>query len=381
MPDALVVTSSFLPGRGGIESYLAELCAELSPRLGVLAPVERDGAPIPRLPYPAIGCSTSMLRPGRAVVDAIVETARSLDTDRILFGTPWPLLLTAPALRRAGLRYGAIVHGAELVAPAAVPGLRGALGRALRAADVLYAVSAHTAERVRRLGGGARANVRRLGGGAGLNVEVLHARVDVDRFNPDAGGSDVRRRLGIPAGAPLVACFGRLVARKGIDRLIDVLPDVAGRVPGTMLVVGGTGPRAASLRRQAAQLGAPVVFVGRVADDEAPAFYAAANVFALPVADRWFGLEIEGLGVVLLEAAACGVPCVTGRSGGTPEAVVDGTTGFVVDARDRASLVDKLAWPLEHPELARRMGFAGRSYVTREFAHRPLPRSLLEWLG
>lgn len=371
MPDALLVTSSFLPGRGGIESYLAALCDELSPRLAVLAPARRDGRSIPgNLSYPATGLEESMLRPGRAVVRATIDAARRHSTDRILFGTPWPLLLIGPRLKSAGLRYAAIVHGAELVAPAAVPGLRRALVNALRGADALFAVSEYTAERVRA-----------MVGPDGPNVDVLHARVDVDRFTPDAGGAAARRRLGVPEEAPVVLCFGRLVPRKGVDRLIDTLEPITHRVPGTVLLVAGTGPQLGPLQRRAAAAAAPVVFTGRIAPEEAPQVYAAASVFALPVRDRWFGLEIEGLGVVLLEAAACGVPCVTGRSGGTPEAVVDGTTGFVVDAADEGALVEHVAWLLTHRDEARAMGLAGRDYVTREFANRPLPASLLEWLG
>jgi phosphatidylinositol alpha-1,6-mannosyltransferase len=104
-------------------------------------------------------------------------------------------------------------------------------------------------------------------------------------------------------------------------------------------------------------------------------------VFALPVADRYFGLEMEGLGVVLLEAAASGAPCVTGRSGGTPEAVLDGSTGFVVDAKDPDQLSDRIAWLLEHPERAIEMGLAGREHVRKEFSALELPASFLAWLS
>ncbi len=124
-----------------------------------------------------------------------------------------------------------------------------------------------------------------------------------------------------------------------------------------------------------------MIFLDRVAEDDAPALFAAADVFALPVADRWFGLDIEGLGVVLLEAAACGTACVTGISGGTPEAVVDGETGYVIDATDRGRLVSSLATLLEDREQADVMGANGRAYVHHEFAARRLPPSFLDWLG
>jgi phosphatidylinositol alpha-1,6-mannosyltransferase len=288
----------------------------------------------------------------------------------VRFGTPWPLVLAGPRLARAGLSYASIVHGAELTVPGALPGVRRALVEALRGADGLYAVSEFTAGRIRA-----------LVGDASPPVDLLRARVDVARFSPAARDRDALSRWNVPARAAVILCFGRLVPRKGVDRLIRALPRIQKRVPEALLVVGGTGPELRRLQRLAARAGAPVVFAGRVADADAPALYATASVFALPVADRWRGLEVEGLGVVLLEAAACGVPCVTGRSGGTPEAVLDGRTGFVIDGRDLDSLADRVAWLLENPEDARALGEAGRQHVTRAFAERPLPASLLRWLG
>lgn len=163
--------------------------------------------------------------------------------------------------------------------------------------------------------------------------------------------------------------------------MIGAMPEIVRRVPDAIYVVGGTGPEERKLRREAARLAAPVVFAGRVPDAEAPALYATADVFALPVVDRWFGLEIEGLGVVLLEAAACGTPCVTGRSGGTPEAVIDGETGYVLDATDREQLVDATVALLSDASLAARMGAAGRQHVAAKFASELPHEALQAWLG
>jgi len=146
-------------------------------------------------------------------------------------------------------------------------------------------------------------------------------------------------------------------------------------------VVAGTGPERRRLERRALRVGSPVVFTGRIDDEDAPAVYACADAFCLPVADRWFGLEVEGLGVVLLEAAACEVPCVTGRSGGTPEAVVSGETGYVIDARDQKALVSAICTLLEDRETARAMGKSGRDHVLAEFSERGLPTRLISWLG
>ncbi len=152
MTDALMITSSFLPGQGGIESYLDQLCAELAPEVAVMAAGRRGGSPIPNgLPYPTIGHTGSMLVPTRRLARAICAEAERLGTDRIIFGTPWPLLLLAPHLATAGLRYAVIVHGAELIAPGAIPLLGAKLGRALAGADLLLPVSHYTAGKAESL--------------------------------------------------------------------------------------------------------------------------------------------------------------------------------------------------------------------------------------
>lgn len=374
MTDALMITSSFLPGQGGIESYLDQLSVELAPDVAVMAAGRRGGSPIPEgLPYPTIGHTGSMLLPTRRLARAICAEAENLGTDRIIFGTPWPLLLLAPHLAATGLRYAVIVHGAELIAPGAVPLLRGKLGRALAGAELLLPVSHYTADKA--------AGLIRRAGLAIPPVEILRARVDLSKFSPDADAAAARTRIDCGETVPLILVFGRLVARKGVHRLIRALPEIEQRVPGTTLVVGGTGPEEKRLKRLAARTGGRVIFTGRVPHEEAPGLYAAANIFVLPVVDRWFGLEIEGLGVVLLEAQAAGTPCVTGRSGGTPEAVLNDQTGFVVDGRDRSALVEATTRLLSDRALAETMATAGREHVRAEFSERPLPEALRTWLS
>ncbi|HZK50816.1 MAG TPA: glycosyltransferase family 4 protein [Actinomycetota bacterium] len=375
MPDALMVTSSFLPGRGGIESYLAELCSQVAPRIAVLGPRQRDGVPIPHgLGYPTHGLENgSMLVPSKRVVRTISTLAAHYRTTKVIFGTPWPLGLLGPDLTRRGLSYAVIVHGAEMLVPAAVPGLSQRLARAMAGAELLLPVSGYTGDALREL--------IQSHGLPVPPIERLHARVDLDRFHPGVDTAGVRTRLGLSPTDKVVLCFGRLVKRKGIDRLVAALPAINKRLPGAVVVIAGTGPEQARLEKLARASEGRVIVAGRVEDSEAPAFYALADVFALPVADRFFGLEVEGLGVVLLEAAASGTPCVTGRSGGTPEAVIGGSTGFVVDAEDVGVLADRIAWLLEHPERATEMGSAGREHVRKDFSALELPTSLLGWLS
>ncbi|MEA2508304.1 MAG: phosphatidyl-myo-inositol dimannoside synthase [Actinomycetota bacterium] len=372
MADALLVTPSFLPGKGGIESHLAQLCAELAPRIAVLAPSHRDGEPIPaNLPYESIGYEGHMAWPSRKVADAITLACDRQGTHKVLFGTPWPLLLLGPQLTARGLRYAVMVHGAELIAPGAIPGTSGRIASALSDADLILPVSHHTAAKLRRL-----LDRKHM---SHPPIAALRPRVDLDLFHPGVSTSAVRRHLVIPDGAPVVLSFGRLVPRKGTDRLIAAMREVRRSIPEAILVIAGTGPEEKKLRGSAA-LDEGVIFAGRVPDEHAPALFATADVFVLAVADRWLGLEVEGLGVVLLEAGAAATPAVTGRSGGTPEAVIDGETGFVIDAHESDQLEAKVKWLLEHPVDANRMGVWGHAHVCREFSGAPLPPPLLHWL-
>lgn len=415
-PNALLVTSSFLPGRGGIESYLAGLCSEVAPRLAVLAPAVRDekalphgigagnaggngdpqravadatqpdretGArpdrepaahvPAPEVPYATVGYERQMVLPGGGLVDAIDRAGLELGIDRILFGTPWPLSLVMPRVAARGYTYGSIVYAAELYVPTTVPGLRGFMLRALSGSDFIVTVSHYTTRRLTKML--ERRSLRIP------PMERLPARVDPHRFHPAVATEQARAELGLIDDDRVVLCFGRLVTRKGIHRVIDALPEITRRVPEAVLVIAGAGPEQDNLRKQAAATGDRVVFAGRVPEEKAPAYFALADVFTLPVADRYFGREVEGLGVVMLEAAACGTPSVIGRSGGSPETVVDGETGYVVDARNRAELADRIAALLGDPEESARMGAMARTYVDKEFTSAPLPDPLTEWLG
>ena len=374
MPGALMVSSSFLPGKGGIESYLAQLCAEIAPHLPVLAPRSRDGREAPSdLPYDVVGYPGSLLAPGPRIARAIRSAADERGLDRVLFGTPWPLALLGPGLKRAGLGYSVIIHGAELLIPSVLPAISGRLARALSEAEMLLAVSDYTRSQTVRFLEKKRRRVP--------PTDLLRARVDLDRFGPVHRDPALKQRLGLAEDQPTVLCLGRLVPRKGVDKLIEVADRIRAEVPRVAIIVAGTGPEKRRLERLAAKTSTPIVFTGRVSDEDAPALYATADVFALPVTDRWFGLDVEGLGVVLLEAAASGTPCVTGRSGGTPEAVVDGETGFVVAADRPEELVDRIVCLLQDNERARGMGSAGRAFVAESYSNRPLPEAFLGWLG
>jgi phosphatidylinositol alpha-1,6-mannosyltransferase len=181
----------------------------------------------------------------------------------------------------------------------------------------------------------------------------------------------------------VVTCVSRLVARKGQDVLIRALPSVRARVPGTLLLLVGAGPDAARLRALAMGHGVAdaVVFTGAVAEPDLGAYHAAGDVFALPCRTRGLGLDVEGLGIALLEAAASGLPVVAGRSGGAPEAVREGRSGHVVDGRDVPALADVLVGLLDDPARAAAMGAAGRAWMREEWGWRARAARLSALLG
>jgi phosphatidylinositol alpha-1,6-mannosyltransferase len=201
-------------------------------------------------------------------------------------------------------------------------------------------------------------------------LTVVNPGVDERRFMPSADGSGVRERFGL-TGRPVVLCVSRRVPRKGQDTLIRGMSLVRRAVPeATLLLVGG-GPYRGRLEELARdQPTGSVVFAGEVADDELPSFYAAGDVFAMPCRSRWGGLEVEGFGIVFLEAAATGRAVVAGRSGGAAEAVADVETGLLVEGSEPKAVALAVAKLLANPSLAATMGAAGRTRVEAGFTWR-----------
>lgn len=348
----LLVTNDFLPDVGGIQQYVAQIAARLE-GVGVVAPAN-PAADDAALGYPVYRGPARYLWPTGTTLRAVRRAIAAHHASVVVFMAPAPLTPLGPHLGRP---WAVCTHGAELVLPARLPGSRRVFASVLRRADHLFAVSDYTG-----------AVLRGLVGPTGPPVDLLRNGVDVERFTPAVDASPVRRRYGL-GDAPTVVTIGRLVPRKGQDRLIAALPRVRRHVPGARLLVVGDGRDRARLARLAARVGdGGVSFTGRVDWSELPAFHRAADVFAHPNRSRWGGLEQEGFGVVFLEAQGCGVPVVAGRSGGSPEALVDGRTGLLVDGRDTAAIADALVRLLADRPAAARMGAAARAWVERHWS-------------
>lgn len=356
----LWVTNDLPPRAGGIEQFVGNLLARVHPTSTlVLGPAPTD--PVEAAvhdraqPYRTHRASGRVL-PTAGVRRQVVALARAHRAEVIVLGASWPLGELAPALgRELDLPVVALSHGLEAGLPGV--GLGGLVRRSTRGLAALTTISDFTESRL-----APQVRARRL--------ERIPPGVDVDRFHPGVEGGSLRQEWGIPASAPLVGTVSRLVRRKGQDRLVELWPQVRARHPDAWLVLVGEGPLAEVLDRAIAAQGpgAQIRRVGRVGWDLLPACYAALDVFAMPCRTRLGGTDVEGLGIVYLEAQATGVPAIAGRSGGAPETVRDGRTGSVVDGDDRAAIVAAIDTWLRDDEARRSAGRAGRQWVTSRWS-------------
>ncbi|MBT8217912.1 MAG: glycosyltransferase family 4 protein [Acidimicrobiia bacterium] len=335
----LLITNDYLPKAGGIQQYLGNLVERYDGPVQVIAPkdtaAERDAQ--------VVRSKRKFMWPTRGTRRWIEEHADRFNPDVILFGAPYPLPTMGPALRASlGVPYGVIAHGAEVTVPAAFPGTRQLLAGPVKQADVVFANSRWTAGKVERI---TKRSVTHLGIG-----------VDLESFHPsDAGSSDEL----------VVGCVSRFIPRKGHAEVLHAAAGLRSRGYRVRASIVGRGRLEKRLRQVAESLEVPTDFHVDIPWAELPGRYREMDVFAMPCRNRWLGLEQEGLGIVFLEAAASGLPVVAGASGGAPETVLPGRSGFVV--HDRDGLVEALEILVSDRARMSAMGTAGRAYMEDEF--------------
>ncbi len=360
MPKVLIVTNDFPPRAGGIQSFVHALAVRLPEgSVTVYAPAWEGAAGFDAAqPFPVERHPTSLMLPVPSVARRAARLLGRDGCDTVLFGAAAPLGLLAPSLRRAGARrLVAITHGHE-AGWAALPGARNLLRRIGDSVDTVTYLGEYTRVRL----------ARALSPEAAARMTRLAPGVDSEAFRPGAGGAAVRDRLGL-ASRPVVICVSRLVPRKGQDTLIRAWPEVRATVPDAVLLLVGGGPYAGRLRRLAHGLGVggSVIFTGPVPWPELPAYYDAGDVFAMPCRTRRHGLDVEGLGIVYLEASATGLPVIGGDSGNAPDAIRAGETGYVVSGRSPAEVAGRLVHLLTDAAGARAMGEKGMAWIDQEW--------------
>jgi phosphatidylinositol alpha-1,6-mannosyltransferase len=367
----LLVTNDFPPKIGGIQSLLWEWWRRLpSDRFAVLTSpyhgADRFDADQPyrieRVPEP-------VLLPHPLMVRRVNALAAEFGAELVVLDPAVPLGLIGPSL---DLPYDVVLHGAEVTVPGRLPGSKQGLAYVLRNARHVVAAGTYPAAEAERAAG------------RPLPTTVVPPGVDTRRFRPltPAERDETRRRFGLPVDARVIVGVSRLVPRKGFDTAIRAVARLMDSHPDVVLAIAGTGRDDERLRRLAAELGAPVRFLGRVGHDDLPFVYGCADVFTMLCRNRWGGLEQEGFGIVFVEAAACGVPQVAGDSGGAAEAVADGETGLIVRHPERVDeAVDALRRLLDDDAERARMAAAARHRAETEFDYDVLAARLGEALG
>jgi phosphatidylinositol alpha-1,6-mannosyltransferase len=349
MARHLLVTNDFAPKTGGIQVYLHELWRRLEPGRAVVltASSDPDAARFDAASDVAIervGAATLYL-PTRQALRAIEAAIERHQPELVLIDPAWPLGLLGPHLSRP---YGVVLHGAEVAIPGRLPFVASSLRRVLTRASVAICA-----------GGYPEAEARRNAAEYMAPVVQVPPGVDTSRFAPlaDSRRPEVRASLGLAEDALLVSSYSRLVPRKGMDTLIRASARLADDFPSLRVAIGGAGRDRARLEKLAASANAPVTFLGRVPDEQLGDWLGASDLMVMDCRSRWLGLEQEGFGIVFLEAAACGVAQVAGRSGGSHEAVLDGVTGTVVaSSRSVAALAAAMGELLG--DVARRRDYA-----------------------
>jgi phosphatidylinositol alpha-1,6-mannosyltransferase len=299
--------------------------------------------------------ASKILLPSPRVVRAVRKVIEQGEIEKIWFGAAAPLAISARFLRVGNVKkIVALSHGHEVWWSKVFP-FNLAMKEIARSVDVLTFLGDYTGSVIGKHFKG-RAKLVKIAPG-----------IDINHFKPErdlSKISEVRSELKI-GSEPLILSVGRLVHRKGQDKLITAMPKILIKRPDAKLLFIGQGPRKAKLDSLIAKYGIEdsVIFLGSIAYADLPKYLNAADLFVMPARSRLMGLEVEGLGIVYLEASACALPVIAGSSGGAPDALLDGRTGYVVDGLDIDQIANRVISLLDDPKLAKDIGEAGRVWV------------------
>ena len=296
---------------------------------------------------------SKILLPTPRVLFHLKKIIRDEGITTAVFGAAAPLGLLSAGIKRAGVkRTVALTHGHEVWWAKVFP-----FNLLLRHIGSTVDVLTYLGEFTRN------AISKGLGAKAQSSMVKIAPGIDVDHFIP-TNASALRETLGI-AEKRVIVSVGRLVHRKGQDHLIEALPEILKSVPSAHLLLVGEGPYREHLQKLVSEhkLESAVTFIGRIHYKELPIYICAGDIFAMPSRSRLMGLEVEGLGIVYLEASACGLAVLAGNSGGAPDAVVEGETGLVVDGTDNRQIATAAIELLSNVEASRKMGSVGRQWI------------------
>lgn len=365
--EILCITNDFGPRAGGIETFIIGLI-ERMPFGSVIVYTSSQGDTseydrnwLENFGVEVIRDKSKVLLPSLRVAKSVRAIVKERKMEKVFFGAAAPLALLSHGLRRAGARrIIALTHGHEVWWAKVWP-FNWAIRRIGSGVDVLTYLG----------------NFTRIAISSALSSKASSAMVriapgiDTEHFAPVSNAQELREELGL-ADKRVIVSVGRLVHRKGQDTLVEALPHILQEFPDAHILFVGVGPHLEYIHRRAIQLGVleNISFIGRVQYQELPQFISIGEIFAMPSRSRLAGLEVEGLGIVYLEASACELPIVGGISGGAPDALIEGETGFAVDGtqpKEVARVVNDL---LRDPVRAKAMGVRGRQWIVQEWEWR-----------
>ena len=360
----LVITNDFGPRTGGIETFVIGLLERIKGQEVIVFTSaqgdtsEYDQKWLKEFGIQVIRDRSKILLPSMRVTKKAKEIVRLHNIEVIVFGAAAPLALMAPALRKSGVKKViALTHGHEVWWAKIFP-FNFALKRIGSGVDHLTYLGEFTRNAI------AQSLTKKS---ADAMVKIAPG-IDTAHFIPQPDSMHKRITLGLE-NKKIIISVGRLVHRKGQDKLIEAMPQILQKVPNAHLLLVGEGPYRSHLEKLANKLSMnhSITFAGRILYNKLPSYLSAADLFAMPSRSRFFGLEVEGLGIVYLEASACGIPVVAGNSGGAPDAVIEGVTGLCVDGTDINQIANAVIDICGDAKRASNMGAAGRNWIVDQW--------------
>jgi phosphatidylinositol alpha-1,6-mannosyltransferase len=366
----LLVTNDFGPRAGGIESFVIGLL-ERMPLNSTIVYTSQQGDTSgydqewrDRYGVIVVRDRAKILLPTPRTIKETKRLIKKHGISRLWFGAGAPLGLTARFLgadARSQIRKSiALTHGHEVWWAKVFPfslAIR-AIGRSL---DQIGYLTQYTRREIAR--GLAPVDRQKL-------IQIAPG-INVEHFSSRKGSLEVKeisQKLGLEESQVIVS-VGRLVHRKGQDRLIEAMVNVVREVPSAHLLIIGEGPYRSKLlaKIEKLNLGKSVTVLGRLGYQDLPNYLSLGSVFAMPSRDRLAGLEVEGLGIVYLEASSCSLPVIVGNSGGAPDALINGVTGLLVNGRSVSEISEAILKILTSSDGGAAMGSAGRDWVAKNW--------------
>ena len=362
--NILVITNDFGPRTGGIETFVMGLLERIVDHKVFVFTSEQDDTSeydqqwLKKFGVQVIRDRSRILLPSLRVAKRAKEIAQMHNIEVVVFGAAAPLALMATKLRKAGVKkIIALTHGHEVWWARIFP-FNLAMKRIGNSVDHLTYLGEFTRQAISRS----------LSQKSIDSMVKIAPGIDTSHFSPKADVTQRRTELGLE-DKKIIISVGRLVHRKGQDKLIEAFPTIVREIPNAHLLIVGEGPYRAHLEKSVEKLSLKenVTFVGRIFYNDLPSYLSASDVFVMPSRSRFFGLEVEGLGIVYLEASACAIPVVAGISGGAPDAVQEGITGLCVDGTNVAQIAEAVIHICSDSKRATKMGLAGRNWVIEQW--------------